>query len=111
VIGHAGSAETQHFDVRRRNEPGGGNRVFLDVAGFQTGVLDASGGEFAVEELSGKTLGRVFAQMCEALRVAGEETPDAGDLPRLAGGGRWHTEGFTAAVLRGSELVSAGGGA
>jgi hypothetical protein len=36
--------------------------------------------------------------------------PDAGDLPRLAGGGSWHTEGFTAAVLRGSELVSAGGG-
>jgi hypothetical protein len=37
--------------------------------------------------------------------------PDAGDLPRLAEGARWHTEGFTSAILTGSELVSAGGGA
>jgi hypothetical protein len=35
--------------------------------------------------------------------------PDAGDLPQLPGWARWHTEGFTAAIFTGSELVSAGG--
>ncbi len=31
--------------------------------------------------------------------------PDPGALPALEAGGRWHTAGFTAAVLTGSELV------
>jgi hypothetical protein len=38
--------------------------------------------------------------------------PPAGEsLPDLPGGGRWHREGWTGAVLAGSEVVDAGGGA
>lgn len=37
--------------------------------------------------------------------------PEAGDWPALDGGGTWHTEGFTAAVLTASDLVRAGDGA
>jgi hypothetical protein len=32
--------------------------------------------------------------------------PEAGSLPKLAAGGRWHTEGYTAAILTGSDLTS-----
>lgn len=34
--------------------------------------------------------------------------PEPGDWPALEGGGTWHTEGFTAAVLLASALVAAG---
>ncbi|TFH21507.1 MAG: hypothetical protein E4H03_10490 [Myxococcales bacterium] len=34
--------------------------------------------------------------------------PDAGALPALPAGARWHTEGFTAAVLTGSDLIATG---
>jgi hypothetical protein len=38
--------------------------------------------------------------------------PPAGESwPDLPGGGRWHREGWTGAVLTGSEVVDAGGGA
>lgn len=37
--------------------------------------------------------------------------PEAGDWPALEGGGVWHTEGFTAAVLVASNLTAAGDGA
>jgi hypothetical protein len=38
-------------------------------------------------------------------------TPPAGSLPSLPAGGRWHLEGWTGAVLTGSEIVAAGEGA
>ena len=34
--------------------------------------------------------------------------PDAARLPALAQAGRWHTEGYVAAILTGSEIVAAG---
>ncbi len=34
--------------------------------------------------------------------------PDAASLPDLPAGGRWHTEGFTAAVLTGADLLAGG---
>lgn len=38
-------------------------------------------------------------------------TPPTGSLPSLPAGGRWHLEGWTGAVLTGSEIVAAGEGA
>jgi hypothetical protein len=37
--------------------------------------------------------------------------PPAGSLPDLPAGGRWHRDGWTGALLTGSEVVAAGGGA
>jgi hypothetical protein len=37
--------------------------------------------------------------------------PPADSLPELPAGGRWHREGWTGAVLTGTEIVAAGSGA
>jgi len=80
-----------HFDI--------GAIVFLDPAGpaesaAQIG-LGLSPGDHHIEE-------PYFYVTPYPIRAA--------DLPALAGGGRWHREGFTGAVLAASALAAAGDG-
>lgn len=57
----------------------GGNRAFLDVQRFVTGVLDPNGDELAVIDPRGTTLDELLAHMLEALRATGT----AGENPAL----------------------------